>query len=280
MQDRRLRHAFTLMAKLQPEYADRLFARKRSEDQIHLSDIVDHRLCLRLLRSWANEFEPPGDGVEREARLVGGAEVFASYLSNLPSVTPSQQREAVEQFRRAQRQHNPAVFRIQEGEGALPIYQQQETQAHDGQTAFLTDIFPHLPPLLQRAAQDVVLPLLGKTPPSHAYQGCVIGMLVGGCILLSKERSASASDRGERATMVLGLAGAALGFFPPAGAAVGLTVAVGGTLIREVVKHHTRKHDAAEHAARRFASAMILDSNHASTEFGNIVLAAINSVRG
>jgi hypothetical protein len=71
--------------RLQPQNAGRFFAREKGKETIAESNEANADMALQLMSAWAGDIADAArhSGVEREARLNGGAEVFAAYLQKI-----------------------------------------------------------------------------------------------------------------------------------------------------------------------------------------------------
>jgi hypothetical protein len=74
--------AFRRLMRAQPQHAATVFARDNSPGSMGLSKIVGTRdVARKLMKGWAHDFAGPNvDGVEREALLHAGVQVFTAYL--------------------------------------------------------------------------------------------------------------------------------------------------------------------------------------------------------
>lgn len=273
---------FVKLAKAQPQNAARMFARERSLLDIHTSDEMTVDTCEDLMAYWAYRFDNTEalSGFEREACLSAGCEVFASLLDAQDfSLDDLQLANVLNNLQAVPDEYKD--FPINVNLGAPSPQEQRDEQRTRGRNAYGTEIFPKMLPNMIPFG-NMFTELLERPLDTNAYAACIVGMVAGGIALRSQEKGSSAKDKGDHAVAFLGLVGAIAGFFPPAAGPAGLTVFVGSSLINHAAGHEQRRQKQSERIARRFANAMIFergdDLDAATTEFGDIVLAALNGV--
>lgn len=279
---------FLALVRVQPEYAARIFARRRSDRSLMLSILANDARTGELLNYWARRFADMQvrEGREREACLNAGSECFTAYLSSYDfgGVNLANVNVFLTQIRN--RFPQPPY----QGNLGAEVQQQEEATVRDALGQQVPGVEPGLHPLLA-LLENLLEPASSYTsknsrfsdlaPDQHnsiQYSAAIFAMVATGAALYCREKVSLVERREDRARFILALAGGLLGIFPPAAGVAGFGFTVGSTIIKKVSDHRIRHYKDLQRVARRIADSMILDRLSGTREFGEVTLAALNSV--
>jgi hypothetical protein len=282
----------------QPQNAGRFFAREKGKETIAESNEANADMALQLMSAWAGDIADEGrhSGVEREARLNGGAEVFAAYLQKIEFAHHINDQEVKELeiiFRDAAHKHTAdkwmqAAFANPPMPDMLPdTLEERLEEAKVARKEGRERAQRALRPMEEKSSfqhfqgfRDLLFDLMEEGQTSCEYASSIVGMICAGAAMYSREQANKDKARASKVSTALGLAGAVVGFFPAAAPAVGLTTVLGTNLVQAVAGAHVKRHAQIENIVRRYANAMMLDRGRGCASFGYIVLAALDGVEG
>ncbi|RSH94146.1 hypothetical protein EHS25_003949 [Saitozyma podzolica] len=290
--------ALQRLLRLQPQNAGRFFAREKGKETIAESNEANADMALQLMSAWAGDIADAArhSGVEREARLNGGAEVFAAYLQKIEFAHHINHQEVKELeiiFLDAAQKHTmdqwmQAAFANPPLPDTLPdTLEERLEEAKVARKEGRERAQRALRPMEEKSSfqhfqgfRDLIFDLMEEGQTSCEYASSIIGMICAGAAIYSREQANKDKARASKVSTALGLAGAVVGFFPAAAPAVGLTTVLGTNLVQAVAGAHVRRHAHIENIVRRYANAMMLDRGRGVASFGYIVLAALDGMEG
>lgn len=290
--------ALQRLLRLQPQNAGRFFAREKGKETIAESNEANADMALQLMSAWAGDIADAArhSGVEREARLNGGAEVFAAYLQKIEFAHHINHQEVKELeiiFLDAAQKHTmdqwmQAAFANPPLPDTLPdTLEERLEEAKVARKEGRERAQRALRPMEEKSSfqhfqgfRDLIFDLMEEGQTSCEYASSIIGMICAGAAIYSREQANKDKARASKVSTALGLAGAVVGFFPAAAPAVGHTTVLGTNLVQAVAGAHVRRHAHIENIVRRYANAMMLDRGRGVASFGYIVLAALDGMEG